>query len=264
MLIYEHKIAHLFYFVNRVLSYTIKAKGEIMKKPSGVIFDLGDTVLQHYMVNWIPANEAILGFTETETSITPEELQNIANRINAEFEQVRIESMIEQDVITFYRLLFETAGISLSISHEEAARICWNTAYAFSPEEGIYDVLDTLERHDIKTGILSNAAFSGTLLEEELEKHDLLRRFSFIISSADYGVRKPHPRFFNIATRKIGLEPEDIWFVGDKPQFDIKGAIAAGMHPVWYNPRDGKSDPQYDCMEINHWNEFIEIINSLS
>jgi putative hydrolase of the HAD superfamily len=234
-----------------------------MKKPSGVIFDLGDTVLRLHTVDWIRANEAILKFAEKDTLITPEELQDIANHINAEFEQVRIESMIEQDVISFYRLLFDTAGIMLSVSHEEAARICWDTAYSFIPEEGIYDVLDTLERHDIKTGILSNTAFSGILIEEELKKHDLLRRFSFVISSADYGVRKPHTRIYDITARKMELEPEDIWFVGDKHQFDIRGAIATGMYPVWYNPRDGKPDPQYDCLEINHWNEFIEIINSL-
>jgi putative hydrolase of the HAD superfamily len=244
------------------LSYTIKAKGEIMKKPAGVIFDLGDTVLQHHTVNWIPANEAILEYVDTETSITPEELQDIANRINADFEKVRIDSMIEQDVIGFYRLLFDTAGISLSISHEEAAKLCWDTAYRFTPEEGIYEVMDILEKYNIKTGILSNTAFSGTLLEEELEKHDLLRRFSFVISSADYGVRKPHPRIFDIAARKIGLAPQDIWFVGDKPRFDVQGAISAGMHPVWYNPRDGRPDPQFEYREINHWNEFIDIINS--
>lgn len=234
-----------------------------MKKPSGVIFDLGDTVLQHHTVNWTRANEAILEYVDTDTSITPVELQDIANRINADFEQVRIESMIEQDVITFYRLLFDTAGLKLSISHEDAARRCWNTAFQFTPEEGIYDVLDILEKHDIKTGILSNTAFPGSCLEEELDKHNLLHRFSFIIASADYGVRKPHPRIFDIAARKMGLNPQNIWFVGDKPQFDIKGAIAAGMSPVWYNPRNEQQDPQYDCLEINHWTEFTEIINSL-
>ena len=234
-----------------------------MKKPSGVIFDLGDTVLRLHTVDWIRANEAILKFAEKETGITPEELQDIANHINAEFEQVRIDSMIEQDVIGFYRLLFDTAGITLSISHEEAARTCWNTAYTFTPEEGIHDVLDILQKYKIRTGILSNGSFPGVLLEEELAKHNLLHRFSFIISSADYGVRKPHPRIYDIAARKMGLEPQEIWFVGDKPKFDIKGAITAGMHPIWYNPRDGKPDPQYDCREINHWNEFIKLINSL-
>ncbi|MFC1946761.1 HAD family hydrolase [Chloroflexota bacterium] len=234
-----------------------------MKEPSGVIFDLGDTVLQLSTIDWVRGCGAILKFTETETSITPDALQDIANCINADFESVRIESMIEQDVVSFYRLLFDTAGISLSISHEDAARLCWNTAYTFTPEEGIYEVMDILERYGIRTGILSNTAFPGLFIEEELEKHDLLHRFSFIISSADYGVRKPHPRIYDIAARKMGLEPQDIWFVGDKPQFDVKGAITAGMHPVWYNPRNGSPNPQYDCLEINHWNEFMEIINSL-
>jgi len=235
-----------------------------MKKPAGVIFDLGDTVLRLGTVDWICANKAILGFTETETSVTPVALQDIANTINQDFEQIRINSMIEQDVITFYRLLFDTAGITLSISHEEAARLCWNTAYTFIPEEGIYEVLDILEKHDIKTGILSNTSFPGLFIEEKLAKHNLMHRFSFVIASADYGVRKPHPRIYDIATRKMGLEPQEIWFVGDKPQFDVKGAITSGMHPVWYNPRNGKPDSQYDCLEINHWHEFIEIINSLS
>ena len=83
------------------------------------------------------------------------------------------------------------------------------------------------------------------------------------MASADYGVRKPHPRVFDIASRKMGLEPQDIWFIGDKHQFDVKGAITAGMHPVWYNPRNGKPDPQYDCLEINHWQDFIKIIETL-
>jgi putative hydrolase of the HAD superfamily len=234
-----------------------------MKKPSGVIFDLGDTVLRLHTIDWIRANEAILEHTDTETSITPKALQDIANRINAEFEQVRIDSMIEQDVVSFYRMLFDTAGITLSISHEEAARICWNSAYTFTPEEGINEVLEILQLNKIPAGILSNGSFPGVLLEEELARHNLLHRFSFVMSSADYSIRKPHPRFFNIAARKLNLKPGDIWFVGDKLQFDVKGAIAAGMHPVWYNPRGDKPDPQYDCQEINHWNEFIDIINSL-
>ena len=235
-----------------------------MKKPSGVIFDFGDTILRLGFTDWIRADKAILEFAEKETNITPEALQNLANAINRDFESIRIESMIEQDVITFYRLLFDTAGITLSINHEQAARLCWNTAYMFTPEEGIYEVLDVLEKHDIKTGILSNTAFPGIFIEEELDKHKLLHRFSFVIASADYGVRKPHPRIFDIAARKMGMKPQDIWFVGDKPQFDVKGAINAGMHPVWYNPRYGTPDPQYDCLEINHWNEFIETIYSLS
>ncbi|UCC17777.1 MAG: HAD family hydrolase [Dehalococcoidales bacterium] len=233
-----------------------------MNKPSGVIFDLGDTVLRLDTIDWIAANKKLLEYVENEVDMTPEALQEIAFGINNDFERQKIDSMIEMNVVHFYRTMFETAGLSLSISYEEAARICWNSAYTFTPEEGIFEVLDTLEKHDIKTGILSNGSFPGVLLEEELAKHNLLHKFSFVMSSADYSIRKPHPRFFNIAARKLDRKPSDIWFIGDKLQFDVKGAITAGMQPVWYNPRDGKPDPHYDCLEINHWYEFIEIINS--
>lgn len=234
-----------------------------MKKPSGVIFDLGDTILQTISVDWISVNKRLLEYIENDTDLTPETLQDIAFSINNDFEQLKIDSMLEQNIYSFYRILFETAGLSLSITYEEAARICWERAFVVTPEEGIYKVLDTLEKYRIVTGILSNGSFPARFLEEKLAKFNLAHRFSFVISSADYGVRKPHPRIFDIAARKMGLEPQDIWFVGDKPQFDIRGAVTAGMYPVWYNPRDGKPDSQYDYHEINHWNEFIEIIDSL-
>ncbi|UCD09297.1 MAG: HAD family hydrolase [Dehalococcoidales bacterium] len=234
-----------------------------MKKPYGVIFDLGDTVLRLDSTDWIAACKELLGYVENETDLTPEALQEIAFGINDDFERQKIDSKIEMNVVHFYRALFETAGLSLSISYDEAARICWNSAFTFTPEEGINDVLDILQKYKIPTGILSNGSFPGVLLEEELAKHNLLHRFSFVMSSADYSMRKPHPRFFNIAAKKLDIKPQDIWFVGDNPQIDIKGAITVGMYPVWYNPRDGRLDPQYDCLEINHWNKFNEIINSL-
>ncbi len=234
-----------------------------MKKPAGIIFDLGDTILQTISYDWIPVNKKLLEFVENDTDLTPEALQEIASAINNDFEQAKIDSMLEQDIVSFYRTLFETAGLSLSISYEEAARVCWDCAVTLTPEEGIYEVLDTLEKHEIRTGILSNGSFPALFLEENLAKYDLAHRFSFIMSSADYGIRKPHPRFFNIAARKMGLSPEDIWFIGDKPQFDVKGALASGMYPVWYNPRNGQVYPEYECLEINHWQEFIRLIESL-
>ena len=234
-----------------------------MKKPRGVLFDLGDTVLHVGTVDWIPADRKLLSYAENETGITPEELQEAANILNREFEQARISSMIEQDIICFYRRLFDTVGINLTISYEEAAQLCWDMAFSQELEEGFADVLDTLDKHGIKAGILSNTVFFGSQIEGEMEKQGLGGRFSCIISSADYGVRKPHPRIFDIAARKIGLEPCDIWFAGDKPKFDVKGAINAGMYPVWYNKLNLPSDHGYDCLEIKDWHEFIDIMESL-
>lgn len=234
-----------------------------MIKPRGVLFDYGDTILQIGKPEWIPASGRLLEFAVNKTGITAGELQEIADRINKEFESKRNESFIEQDIKTFLRLLLDTAGISLSISFEEAARIDWDAAYKLTPEVGIHEVLDTLEKHGIRTGIISNSAFPSDILKEELIKHGLAGRFSFIVCSADYGIRKPHPRIFDVAARKMGLKPHEIWFAGDKIEFDIKGAAGAGMYPVWYNRQNVSANHEYDCLEIKHWHDFIKTIESL-
>ncbi len=234
-----------------------------MNKPRAVLFDYGDTILQIAFTDWLKADKYLLDHTVNETALTPEELQEIANRINREFDPKRNESMIEQNVLTFYRFLCDLAGITLSISLEEAAQMSWDSAYTMLPEDGISEVLDTLEKHRILTGIISNSAFPAVIMRKELEKHGLADRFRFVIASADYGIRKPHPRIFEIAAKKLGLEPADIWFAGDKPQYDVVGAAGAGMFPVWYNTDGLTHDHGCNCLEIRSWREFIDIIESL-
>ncbi|MBN2239032.1 MAG: HAD family hydrolase [Dehalococcoidales bacterium] len=234
-----------------------------MKKPLGVIFDLGDTIIPIGKVDWIPIDKKLLDYAVNDTGISPKELQETANRLNRALEPARNDNMIEVDIIRFYRLLFESLGIKLSISYDEAAGICWDMAYDRATENGIYDVLDTLEKHGIQKGILSNGVFLGKILEGALEKIDMADRFSFVMSSADYGIRKPSPLIFEVAVKKMGYKPEEIWFVGDLPQYDVQGAIAGGLFPVWYNTRNDPSDHGHECLEIHSWYEFIDVIESL-
>ena len=173
------------------------------------------------------------------------------------------ESMLQYTWQGFNRLLCETLGITFNISSAELEMEFWNTALRFSPTDGIFGVLDTLERNQIKTGILSNTSMTGRVLEEELAKHNLAHRFSFLISSADYEFRKPHYRIFQVAVRKMGLQPQDIWFVGDKLEYDIKGAIDSGLYPVWYNPQGKSNDAGYECLEVRSWYEFANKVGAL-
>ena len=33
---------------------------------------------------------------------------------------------------------------------------------------------------------------------------------------------------------KAGLEPDEVWYIGDQYECDVKGALNAGLVPVWY------------------------------
>lgn len=221
-----------------------------MQRPLGVIFDLGGTVLQIEPAGLIAGNARLLKFANDNLGLSAEDIQKVADKIALELENVKDESMIEFPVQSFHRVLFETLGISFTISYPEMEKEFWHAAVNYKPTDGIFDILDVLEANQVKAGILCNTSFSGVVLEDELAKHNLVRRFSFVLSSADYGFRKPHNRFFQIAIKKMDLQPGDIWFIGDKLEYDIRGAIDSGLYPIWYNPQNKQGNPDYPCLEI--------------
>ena len=55
---------------------------------------------------------------------------------------------------------------------------------------------------------------------------------------------------FRIAVQKMGLQPADVWFVGDKLEYDVRGALDSGLFPVWYNWRGELSSLDGDYLEV--------------
>lgn len=234
-----------------------------MRKPKGVIFDLGGTILHLESGSFIEGNRRLLEFVENETDITAEEVQVTADELSKSIFHVAEESNVQVRSQEFERLLFETLGLSFSIDYPEMEKAFWNAAVKYRPNDGIVDVLDALDKYGIRTGILSNSSFTGAVLLEELEKHNLANRFYFLISTADYSIRKPDKHIFDVAIKKIGLESEEIWFAGDKVDYDVKGAINAGLFPVLYNWRNETPTIDAEHLIVNNWHVFRDKIESL-
>jgi putative hydrolase of the HAD superfamily len=233
-----------------------------MHRPSGVIFDFGDTVLHVESFDALAGNRRLLELAEVNPGVTAEDVQAIAGELDW-MDRARDESMIEYDCQSLHRLLYDTLGVTFRISYAETEKEFWRASIKCVPVPGIFELLDTLESNGIKTGILSNTIFSSSVLKEELAKHNLAHRFSFVISSGDYGVRKPHRHIFRIAVKKMKLEPENIWFIGDKPDYDVRGALDAGLYPVWYNWRKEPRTLEGDYLEVRALSELKDEIERL-
>jgi len=234
-----------------------------MRRPSGVIFDLGGTVLHLESAIAVDGNRKLLEFVDNDADIAVDDIQSMVEEMSNSTFKIADESAVQVRIQDFYRLMFETLGLSFSIDYPEMERQFWNAAMKYSPNDGIYDVLDTLDKFGIRTGILSNSGFSGDVLLEELEKHNLSHRFSFLVSTADYGIRKPSKYIFDVAVKKMGLEPENIWFAGDKIEYDVQGAINAGLFPVFYNWRNETVHVDREFLEVKDWYEFCDKIGLL-
>lgn len=99
------------------------------------------------------------------------------------------------------------------------------------------DMLKELHFRQIPVGILTNGES-----DHQWKKVRMLglRRWipeSYVIVSGDLGVSKPDEAIFRAAEHAMGLDPQDLWMVGDSLKHDILGAGAAGWHTLWLDRR---------------------------
>ncbi|HEX8968411.1 MAG TPA: HAD family hydrolase [Chloroflexota bacterium] len=100
--------------------------------------------------------------------------------------------------------------------------------------------LRRLASRGLRLGIVSNA--DGTI-EEQLRRGEICQvgeglgvPVLAIIDSGVVGVSKPAAEIFRHALDPIGVAPERAVYVGDTVKYDIRGARAAGLKPVHFDP----------------------------
>ncbi len=98
-----------------------------------------------------------------------------------------------------------------------------------------------------------------------MEQVGILDFFAPRMYSYQFDFRKPDPRIFRIAAERIGETMENILFVGDRIDKDIKPAIKVGMQAVMKNAytNTGKKIPD-GAWKINHISELPAIIEKIN
>jgi putative hydrolase of the HAD superfamily len=99
------------------------------------------------------------------------------------------------------------------------------------------DAVHTLQalRPRFKLGLVTNGP--SRTQRPKIERFNLIDYLDLLIVSEEVGVAKPDPAIFAIALEQLGVAPGEALFVGDSPEFDLRGAAAAGMPFIWMNSR---------------------------
>ena len=231
-----------------------------MRGPQGILFDLGGTLLGEFRFDRAAGRAHLLEIAQNPRGVTFGDYAAFAKEFNETVWAGRDESLVEFPVAKFWKLADEQLGISFDLPEHEVELEFWRTAVTMKPEPGVVETLDALCEAGMPMGVVSNSAFCGYVLSKELEEHGLRDYFAFVMSSADYGIRKPHHMIFDTAAGKLGLRPADIWFAGDRPDHDVAGAKGAGMHAVWYSPAGEPCDGAVPDAEIGHWRELLSLM----
>jgi len=130
----------------------------------------------------------------------------------------------------------------------DAAELCRRMGHLKSTRtlrDGMLDLLDSADNAGVPVGIVSNA-LSGQVHLDWLEAHGLTGRFAVKIHSDEARIRKPNPEMIWLATRALGVDPCQAWYVGDNFDRDVLCGRRAGIGGIILMEAKGTWDLPYE------------------
>jgi HAD superfamily hydrolase (TIGR01549 family) len=161
----------------------------------------------------------------------------------------------------FFDLILAQAGVERSEGTAAAlaelhAYHTTSNLWEYVPDT-VLPALEALRQRGLRIVVVSNA--NGTL-RAHLDRLGLTPRFDVVLDSADEGVEKPDPRFFEIALERTGARRETTIHVGDLYYVDVMGARRAGLRGVLLDEADLR--PDADCPRVRSLDELVRRISA--
>ncbi|MCL7453290.1 MAG: HAD-IA family hydrolase [Anaerolineae bacterium] len=161
-----------------------------------------------------------------------------------------------QTMTGLYRLMLEGLGVQRDAGRQaEALYERFIVREGFMPLfSDVKETLMQLRAQGKRLGILSNFP---PHLEDTLKLHGIHGYFAFSVVSSLVGLEKPDPAIFELAIERAGVPREEILYVGDHVDDDIRGARAVGLPAILIDRHDRW--PKADCVRIRSLSELAAI-----
>ncbi|MGC5344479.1 HAD family hydrolase [Streptomyces sp. DT24] len=104
----------------------------------------------------------------------------------------------------------------------------FESAWALFPDA--VPVLDALA-DGFRHAVLSNSSLHHQ--ERKLSVLGVRDRFETVLCAAELGLSKPEAGAFHAACEALALDPHEVVYVGNEPDIDAGGAVAAGLTGIW-------------------------------
>jgi FMN phosphatase YigB (HAD superfamily) len=216
--------------------------------PVAVLLDAGGVFV-------LPDSDRILGaFARAECSVPREVLTNAHYRAAARFGiHLDVETKWNEAWLEYLDSYVAACGVPqdrrdeahLHLDSEFADAALW-----VEPVPGSREGLQALADSGVRLGIISNA---DGMMGSRLAHLELCQvgpgigvEIECVIDSGNVGVMKPDPRIFHAAIDLLGLESNQVWYVGDMPAIDVVGARRAGVRPYLMDPLSLHLDASYE------------------
>jgi putative hydrolase of the HAD superfamily len=200
-----------------------------------VLFDLGGTLIEErHFDEWVDAARECLLDTD------PERLAEAYRAVELEVDATPIQGLSPHATVVVHWGRVLSRATDRTVPSATAERFLDEIRRRDVPVRLYSDArrcLDRLSAERRLLGIVSNSS-SEARVRTLLDRAGILDYFSRVVSSGTEGVAKPDPEIFRRAVERLGVAPEEAFFVGNLASTDARAARAAGLHSVWLN-RDG-------------------------
>ncbi|WP_370328230.1 HAD family hydrolase [Euzebya sp.] len=209
-----------------------------------VCFDWGGTLARHVEVELIDLWRAAATVLDPDddgrlTEVLVDVERRSWGRTQTTMRSARLMDLLRE---ASEELGLDVAEAVLSTAHD-AHLDAWTPTIRHVPEARA--VLEDLHDRGLAVGLLSNTHWPRSFHEHFLERDGLADLIDQRIYTCELDWIKPHPEPFRLLAQRLGVDPGECAYVGDRPIDDIQGAQGVGMLAVWvandHAPGDGRA-----------------------
>ena len=133
-----------------------------------------------------------------------------------------------------------------------------NFKYDMVLYDDVIPALTKIKDKGFITGLISNVDKDITAMLKKLRLESLLE---VVVTSQEVGVTKPHPKIFEAAIKKSGINAKEAIYIGDQYKIDVLGANNVGMSGVLldrvdYYKNDGIKEPR-----VRDLHQLVELLS---
>jgi HAD superfamily hydrolase (TIGR01662 family) len=225
-----------------------------MQPVRAILFDFGHTLVDFLRTQEAlhDAYEQIRDRIEAVAYLEVPELLDLVERVAGgvdrlvaeSYEQRRMEEVAQAEL---FRQAFSGIGFDLPDDVIQHIVALDHSAYSNSiaVEREVLETLERIREAGYPMGLVSNISLRPDLMRADLDRMGLSEYLDATVFSSEVGVRKPNPLIFQEALSRLGTEPGETVFIGDRLYDDVSGAQAAGMRAVLTHQFRQEDDPEY-------------------
>lgn len=198
-----------------------------------VIFDIDNTLYDFDRAN-LCGMEAVQEYCQTVFGLEGETFRDYYQKAwKLEAGRVGTDTASIHNRLIRFQCMMELLGQPVFPHARSLCRKYWDTILdKITPFSGTVKLFQNLKAKNIRIGIGTD--MTAYVQYRKLEVLGLSPYIDMVITSEEAGVEKPHPKFFGLCVEKAGCPAEECAFIGDSLEKDVEGAIASGLHGIWY------------------------------